>query len=74
MDANENIVFLTVLDDNDTYSDIHGSSVMMLTSDDADKMVEEDEKPSYLAKKVYDLTNPVHLRILADEIERLRGL
>lgn len=62
---------ITLLNDDETWTSIAGTKVVVLTPEDFTE-VENGHKPMSLATKAYDLTNPVHLRLLADEIENLR--
>jgi hypothetical protein len=66
---NQNTFFITVLSDGETFTDIQGTSIMVL-SEDQYLDANEGIVGQCLAK--YDLTNPVHLRMLADRIETLR--
>ena len=65
--------FITFLNDADTYSFLGGSFVVAATEEESDSITLGD-KPSQVVegideKRIFDLSNPSHLRQLADLLE-----
>ena len=66
--ANNNLnEFVVMLEDGDTFSTIKGSTVMFLAPGDTKKLANNDEYVEPL--DIYDLSDPIDLRRLADQIE-----
>ena len=66
--ANNNLnEFVVMLEDGDTFSTIKGSTVMFLAPGDVKKLANNDEYVEPL--DIYDLSDPIDLRRLADQIE-----
>ena len=59
---------VVVLEDGDTFSTIRGTTAMLLAPGDARKLANNNEFVEPL--DVYDLSDPVDLRRLADRLER----
>ena len=64
--------FITVLNDDDTHTDTAGTKVIVYEASAYNSLLEGQAPGSVKAKFTYDPTNPVHLRMLADHIERNR--
>jgi hypothetical protein len=65
-----NSFLVTILSDGETYSDFDGTSVAVV--DDNNLKLLEVSSKDWRFRERYDLNNPVHLRMLADLIERRR--
>ena len=63
---------IAILNDGETYTSLEGCTVAFL-DDRAMELVNQGDAPCDAdASEVFDLTNPVHLRMLADHLEKLR--
>lgn len=60
---------ITLLNDGDTYSNLEGTTVAVVDDAGLDAL-QSEEDARFLMQ--YDLSNPVHLRLLADRIEKSR--
>jgi hypothetical protein len=69
-------VTITLLNDGETFTSTEGTSVCLLSEDDVDLLASGErtigELVGAVGRRRYDLTNPVHLRMLADRIEKSR--
>ena len=64
---------ITILNDDDTWTDTVGTCVKVFNSANYE-LVSQGANPAHQSGlATYDLTNPVHLRMLADRIEKNRG-
>lgn len=67
---------ITLLNDGETFTSTEGTSVCFLSDDDVDALSSGehtiDELVCAVGRRRYDLTNPAHLRMLADRIEKTR--
>ena len=64
---------IALLNDGETFTSAEGSSVCFLSDGDVDALSSGestiDELVSVVGRRRYDLTNPSHLRALADRLE-----
>jgi hypothetical protein len=63
---------ITLLNDEETFTSAEGTSVCVLTDKDMDLLQDGAPLGEWRYLERYDLTNPVHLRMLADRIEKNR--
>jgi hypothetical protein len=67
---------ITLLNDGETFTSAEGTSVCFLSDADVDALASGehtiDELVAAVGRRRYDLTNPAHLRALADRIEKSR--
>jgi hypothetical protein len=63
---------IIILNDGETYSNLPGSAVVLLGDSGLEKLNNGEDIEDIVAARTYDLTNPVHLRMLADHIEKNR--
>jgi hypothetical protein len=63
---------ITLLNDEETFTSTEGTSVCVLTDKDMDLLQDGAPLGEWRYLERYDLTNPVHLRMLADRIEKSR--
>jgi len=67
---------ITLLNDGETFTSAEGTSVCFLSDADVDALASGehtiDELVAAVGRRRYDLTNPVHLRALADRLEKSR--
>ena len=65
---------ITLLNDGETFTSAEGTSVCFLSDDDVELLASGertiDELVSAVGRRRYDLTNPAHLRMLADRLEK----
>lgn len=66
----DNLIIL--LNDGETYSNLPGSTVVLLGDTGIERLNNGEDIEDIVAARTYDLTNPVHLRMLADFIEKTR--
>ena len=67
--------FITILNDDDLWTDTQGTNVKVLSLAEYEMVLQGADPFLRNGLATYDLTNPVHLRMLADRIEanRRRG-
>jgi hypothetical protein len=63
---------ITLLNDEETFTSLEGTSVCVLKDDDLALLQDGEPLGEWRYLERYDLTNPVHLRMLADRIEKSR--
>jgi hypothetical protein len=63
---------ITLLNDEETFTSAEGTSICVLTDKDMDMLQDGAPLGEWRYLERYDLTNPVHLRMLADRIEKNR--
>jgi len=63
---------ITLLNDEETFTSFEGTSVCVLKDDDLALLQDGEPLGEWRYLERYDLTNPVHLRMLADRIEKSR--
>jgi hypothetical protein len=67
---------ITLLNDGETFTSAEGTSVCFLSDDDVDALSSGehtiDELVGAVGRRRYNLTNPAHLRMLADRLEQRR--
>ena len=64
---------VTILNDDEMWTETVGTTVKVLNSADFELVSQGSNPMSRDGLATYDLTNPVHLRMLADRIERNRA-
>lgn len=64
-------IIITLLNDNETFTSVEGTSVAVVTEKDLE-LLQDGARDEWRYLERYDLTNPVHLRMLADRIEKNR--
>jgi hypothetical protein len=65
-------VTITLLNDGETFTSTEGTSVCVVAEKDLELLQEGAPLSEWRYLERYDLTNPVHLRLLADRIEKGR--
>jgi len=65
-------VTITLLNDGETFTSTEGTSVCVVTEKDLELLQDGAPLGEWRYLERYDLTNPVHLRMLADRIEKGR--
>ena len=63
---------IVVLNDEETFTSLDGSYVYMLDDENMSTLNETEDLYNVATIASYDLSNPVHLRMLADRIEKSR--
>ena len=63
---------ITLLNDEETFTSLEGTSVCVLKDDDLALLQDGEPLGEWRYLERYDLTNPIHLRMLADRIEKSR--
>ena len=63
---------IVVLNDEETFTSLDGSYVAVLDDENMSTLNETEDLYNVATIASYDLSNPVHLRMLADRIEKSR--
>lgn len=63
---------ITLLSDDETFTAFEGTSVCVLDDENMRLALDGEPLGEWMYLERYDLTNPVHLRMLADRLEKLR--
>lgn len=63
---------ITLLSDDETFTALEGTSVCVLDDENMRLALDGEPLGEWMYLERYDLTNPVHLRMLADRLEKLR--
>jgi hypothetical protein len=63
---------ITILNDEETYTNLEGCTVALLGDADLERIDQGASLRTISPQMAFDLSNPVHLRLLADRIERSR--
>lgn len=63
---------ITLLNDEETFTSAEGTSICVVDDKNLDLLHAGEPLGEWRYLERYDLTNPVHLRLLADRIEKNR--